>query len=99
MPMATNVDLWGEIQPPDVRTPVSILREQAALLGQKTKNLVEASVETTSSGGTFYHTFKLVAPALDNYTYQLFRIRHGIQLYPVYVEGPLYSDDDYAAPR
>jgi hypothetical protein len=62
---------------------MSILREQAALLGPKTQNMIEAKVHTSVEYGDFYHTFMLVVPALDNYTYQLFRLRHGIELYPL----------------
>jgi hypothetical protein len=81
--MATQTDLWGDIQPSAVRTPVAILREQAALLGNKTQNMVEAKVLTFISDGEFHHSFKLVVPALDNYTYNLFVVHHGPNLYPV----------------
>ncbi|MGA2882349.1 MAG: hypothetical protein ABSG13_25630 [Bryobacteraceae bacterium] len=85
--MAAHADLWGEIAPSAVRTPVSILREQAALLGVKTNHLVEGQVETQISGRTFYHSFNLVVPALENYSYELFKIYHGVNIYPVHV-GP-----------
>jgi hypothetical protein len=40
-------DLWPEnFQEPDSQAPVSILREQARLLGQKTQNLIEAEVRS-----------------------------------------------------
>ena len=81
--MAAQPDFWGEIGTAEVRTPLSILREQAALLGKKTKGLVEAMVDTDTSGRDFRHRFKLVVPALDNYAYELFRITNGIDLYPV----------------
>jgi hypothetical protein len=29
----------------------------------------------------------LVVPALDNYTYELFRVAHGVALYPVRIPG------------
>jgi len=83
--MATHTDLWGDIAPTAVRTPVSILREQASLLGAKTKNMIEGQVETHTSGGDFYHAFNLVAPALENYSYELFQISHAVNLYPVHV--------------
>ena len=82
--MAAQTDLWGEIIPAAVRTPLAILREQAALLGTKTKNLIEAKVETGVSRGEFSHRFKLVVPAMDNYTYELFTVTHGVDLYPVF---------------
>jgi hypothetical protein len=83
--MAANADLWGEITPSAVRTPVSILREQAALLGAKTGYAIEAKVETRVTGSRFYQSFNLVVPALDNYSYELFEIYHEISLYPVRV--------------
>ena len=82
MTMSTT-DFWGEISPATFRTPISILREQASLLGPKTKNLVEAEVSTSSHDGVFYHTMYLIAPGLDNYRYQLLRVSHQIGLYPV----------------
>jgi hypothetical protein len=80
-------DLWGEVQAVATRTPVSILREQAALLGPKTEYLVEAQVETEAVGGNFYHRFNLIVPPLDKYTYQLFMVVHDVNLYPISVWG------------
>ncbi|MDP2997749.1 MAG: hypothetical protein Q8N47_09690 [Bryobacterales bacterium] len=82
--MATQIaDLWGRFEPAEVRTPLSILRQQAALLGDKTNHLVEARVNTYALGPNIYHAFNLVVPALEDYTYQLFRVSHGVELYPV----------------
>jgi len=81
--MAAHADLWGEIAPTVVRTPASILREQGSLLGAKTNHMIEGEVETQISGSNFYHAFNLVVPSLDNYSYELFKIWHGINLYPV----------------
>lgn len=85
--MAAQPDLWGEVVPAEVRTPLSILREQASLLGAKTNNLVEATVTTATYRDEFVHRFLLVVPGFDNYTYELFRIAHGIELYPVFAGG------------
>lgn len=98
--MATQPDFWGDLNLEEIRTPVSILRAQAALLGQKTQNLVEAEVNTFTSEGKFFHSFNLVAPALQDYTYRLFRVRHGIELYPITVllpapEKMLKSEDEF----
>jgi hypothetical protein len=78
---ATNLDLWPALPDVKLRTPVSILREQAALLGQKTKNLLEAEVSTNTWHGELRHSFKIVAPALD-YSFELFSVTHGVDLYP-----------------
>ena len=79
--MASKVDnLW----PPDIAasakklSPVAILKRQAFLLGQQTKNIVEAEVETktTDYQRILQHWFYLVAPALNFYKYPLFRVEH-----------------------
>jgi hypothetical protein len=92
--MATPADLWGEITPSVVRTPVSILREQASLLSTKTKNTIEGQVETHISEGEFHHSFNLVVPALDNYSYQLFKVWHEVNLYPVHTGQILAKDEE-----
>jgi hypothetical protein len=81
-------DLWPEIEQSQVVPPVAILRGQAALLGKKTNHLLEGRVVSTSTGyGFFVHSFYIVAPALDDYTYKLFEISHGADPYPVLVPG------------
>jgi hypothetical protein len=88
------VDLWPAdlVQPLEQKAPVTILREQATLLGQKTSNLVEGRVVegTTQLPGLFVYSFQLIAPVLKNYSYRLFSIRHDINLYPLQVS----LDDD-----
>jgi hypothetical protein len=86
--MSTQADFWGDVVQSEGRTPVAVLREQATLLGGKTQNVIEAKVDTEVSGRSFRHSFSLVVPALDNYTYQLFVIQHGVNLYPVTVQNP-----------
>lgn len=81
--MAAQPDYWGDLQPLHVRTPAAILREQAALLGPKTQNLIVAEVDTHVSGSDIVHTFTLRVPALQNYRYGLFAIAHGAESYPV----------------
>lgn len=92
-------DLWpSEIGPvTDVKVPVSILKEQASLLGNKTKNIVEAEIipkyiesDDSEEENEFIYFFYLVAPVLDNYRYKLFAIRHKIELYPLRI----YPDED-----
>jgi hypothetical protein len=96
-------DLWPEdIGQGKVRAPVMILKEQAAALGKKTANVVEATVESTSSGTRwtmydFVHEFYLVGPLLNNYRYQLFTARNGVDLYPVKVEFSEFGEDRVTA--
>lgn len=80
------VDLWAEnIGVSTLRPPVVILKEQASLLGQKTKNIIKADAGSSSSyKDHIRHDFYIVAPALDNYHYKLFSIsHHSIKFYPV----------------
>jgi hypothetical protein len=67
---------------------VTILREQAALLGQKTRQQVLAEVETRNAGEMLVHSFVIVVPALDNYKYELFKVQHGVPSYPLSVASP-----------
>lgn len=79
-------DLWPEnIGVSAMVTPATILKEQAALLAEKTKGLVEADVRSSGSGTQFVHSFTLRVPALDNYHYVLFTASHPIELYPAVI--------------
>jgi hypothetical protein len=90
--MTAQTDFWGEIVPAQERTPLAILREQASLLGTKTKNLVEATVDTSvSPNGQFIHRFTLVVPSLSSYKYELFRIQHGVVSYPISVTSEVLA--------
>ncbi len=82
------IDLWPEgIETNRVKSPVTILREQGSLLGQKTKNLVQAEVmEASGQHNEFVYSFFIVAPALSHYRYKLLTIRHDVGLYPVKID-------------
>jgi len=76
-------DLWpANIADSKLTTPVAILKEQGALLGEKTKQLVKGEVVTETTGNLFVHHFYLVAPTL-NYKYELFTVSHVINFYPL----------------
>ncbi len=83
--METQIrDLWpSDIGIASLVTPVTILREQAALLGEKTGNLVQAEVKTSSSGQVVTHSFNLIAPAMGNYRYRLLSATHNVEVYPL----------------
>jgi hypothetical protein len=86
-------DLWPAGLGEGMVTPVSILREQAALLGPKTNQLVKAEVVTRIEGPTIIHLFQIVVPTMDNYKYELLKVWHDVILYPVTLawEGMGYS--------
>jgi hypothetical protein len=86
----TSNDLWGNL--PDEETfavPVRLLADQADLLGQKTGNLLEARVNPISLATTknLAYELEILAPALDNYSITILRVRHPIESYPVQVES------------
>jgi len=86
-------DLWpSNIADANLVTPLAVLKEQAALLGAKTQQLVTGEVTTETSGNLFVHHFYLVAPTL-RYRYELFRVTHGLSFYPLNV---LYLNDTHS---
>jgi hypothetical protein len=77
-------DFWPDLKDvASVVTPVNLLRQQAATLSEKTNGDVRAYVNTDASGESFVHRFNVIVPGLDDYTYELFQIHHGMNLYPV----------------
>jgi len=78
-------DFWPENVTDDTSTtPISIMREQADLLGHKTKNLVVAGIgigETQNDKFAYY--FYIIAPTLNNYHFLLFKVEHEIEIYPL----------------
>jgi hypothetical protein len=79
------LDLWPQIESVNVRTPGTILKQQAALLGKHTKNLIEGRVATRAHSGGFLHSFLIDVPTLD-YTFELFAVANDLNLYPVRVD-------------
>ncbi len=86
------IDLWPEKigKVPDIKAPVSILKEQATLLGKRTKNVVEARVTTyevpsVAEQQMIHYRFLITSPIL-NYRYELFRMWHKVDLYPVTIQ-------------
>jgi hypothetical protein len=92
-------DLWPDFAPAEGEVPpLTILKEQASVLGLKLKNLIEADVET---GTTDYqrflrHSLFLIAPVLNFYRYKLLEVEHSAtNMYPVTIKQ---SMDDPASP-
>lgn len=80
--------LWpDDIPQDDLKSPAAILKEQASLLGPKTKNLVLADVKREEAPAYldqyFQYSFTFVAPTLSGYRYKLFAIRYPIGFYPL----------------
>ena len=76
-------DLWpANIADSKLTTPVAVFKEQAELLGEKTKQLVKGEVVTQTTGNLFVHYLYIVAPTLS-YKYELFTVSHVINFYPL----------------
>jgi hypothetical protein len=95
-------DLWpDEIAAAAGPTPpITILKQQAALLGRKTKNLVEAEVHTevTDFQRLLRHTLFLVAPVVGLSRYPLLSVEHPVtRIYPAIVK--VNTDDPSSAVR
>jgi hypothetical protein len=84
------LDFWPEIET-NIRTPVTILKQQASLLGKHTSNLLEARVVSQPWGDGFIHRFLIELPTID-YTFELFRVSHDVNLYPVRIDSGRYGD-------
>ncbi len=85
------IDLWPDDikDNTSVRAPVTILKEQGVLLGKRTSNIVEGLVAQSAltSQDHFVYNFLIFAPVLGNYSYQLLRISHSIDFYPLEIEA------------
>ncbi|HTW65727.1 MAG TPA: hypothetical protein VME17_13965 [Bryobacteraceae bacterium] len=92
MPEQT-LDFWPDLSGArSTVTPLSLMKQQAALLGTRTHNLLEGEVASTADQGRrLVHRFLIRAPTL-NYTYEVFRVSHNVAaLYPVFVESGPHS--------
>lgn len=84
-----NEDLWPKLELGSAVTPLSILREQAGLLTQRTRGRLRGEVETWSAGGQVTFAFNIVVPSLGGYKYILFTMRY----YPTEPKGyPVFVD-------
>jgi hypothetical protein len=83
-----TLDFWPDIATarPKV-TPLSLIKQQAALLGKHTNNLLEGAVVSSIREGRLVHRFLIKVPTLD-YSYELFMVsQFMVDLYPVKVES------------
>jgi len=86
--MNSQKSLWGDLSQPEiVRTPFTILKEQAAILSKATNGLLVGDVERFQNQGqqnvVSTLVLRVVAPSLDNYNYSVLEVTHNIKLYPL----------------
>lgn len=78
-------NLTGNVE----RTPVHLLKEQAALLGKQTNNFVTGDVRRVRHPKDFRFNFYVRSEVLQ-YEYQLFEVWHHVSLYPL----EIYPDSE-----
>ncbi|MDM8523547.1 hypothetical protein QUF80_09275 [Desulfococcaceae bacterium HSG8] len=90
----TTENLWGELpEIGKIRIPLSILREQASLLGHMTERLLEASVFMNDNSDQLIDAvLKISVPALSSYTVGIVQIKHKAEFYPVTLINLLTSE-------
>ena len=83
-------NLWGDLPIEEkIETPASILRAQAVALKKATKGILDARVVQGTWDDDLTFEFRIVAPALGNYSAAILEIRQPITLYPLRVTAPM----------
>lgn len=88
--------LWSTSIKTDVRSPLSILSEQAQLLTNQTKGLLvgDVSSKLDSSKKSVVHSLDIVVPLLDGYRHRILAATHADSMvYPVKVDAAIYEVD------
>src|SRR6266404_3259380 len=79
---ATVANLWpADFGQDEKLAPVAILRQQAAALGERTKNIVVGRVNTSGNAQNFNQILYLYCPPVG-YQIELVLVQHGIDFYP-----------------
>ena len=75
---------WAIPDVTEVRTPLSILREQANALTEQTKGVLVGMVEVyrDSQDGDLTINLEVSVPALNGYRYRIISYRQPVELYP-----------------
>ena len=103
-------DLWpkdiSDLGEYPVDSPAAILKAQGELLSKHTNRAVHGKVRLWTYEEKIMINFEFVVPAMENYSYGLFRAEHGARLYPIKVTSGCLKpylnerdDDDGAEPR
>lgn len=85
---------WNIPTSADVRTPVAILKEQAALLTNQTNGLLIGEVETLSIGSELVVVFSIRVPNLNLYKLEILSYSQPINMYPGILRFELRQHDN-----
>jgi hypothetical protein len=75
-----------------VRTPLSILREQASALTQQTHGVLVGEAATRSEGDKLVVSLDIVVPGLNDYRYRVLTYRQPLEMY----SGSIWDRGDLA---
>ncbi len=73
---------WKIPKADNIRTPLSILSEQASALTEETGGALRGRVKRDALGDDLVLTLTITVPALDNYSVDLIKYWQPIQMYP-----------------
>lgn len=73
---------WNIPKDANIRTPLSILREQATALTEQTDAVLQGEVEALVIDNSLLITMVIYVPALSGYKVEILEYRQPIQLYP-----------------
>ena len=77
-------NLWGDLSSLEkVRTPKTILEEQASLLTDATGGMLVGEVKDESLFGGFKYSLEVIVPALNRYSYTILTVDYPVDVYPV----------------
>ncbi|WP_040760586.1 hypothetical protein [Spirosoma panaciterrae] len=89
-------NLWPDFAIEPTKSPKAILKEQAGYLMAKTNNVLSADVDTSTYQNNLIHKFYVVAPAMNNYRFEVFYIVHKIiNFYPLSIYWYPEENDPY----
>ena len=81
-------NLWGDLESlKPFRTPTTVLKEQAGSLSSATNGVLRGKVGIDRTTNRFEIVLSIVAPALNNYEFNVVYVRHGIEVYPADVKA------------
>jgi hypothetical protein len=87
--MPPDESFWN-IPQVQMRTPLSILREQAELLTKQTDGLMKGEVLMAGDNNQLRIQLAIVVPALRNYKYSIFIYAQPVTIYP----GEMFLSDN-----
>ena len=80
-----------------IRTPLSILREQAAALTQQTHGVLVGEATANPEGERIVVSLDIIAPGLNDYRYRVMRYEQPPEMYPGTLrmggDGDIISDE------